>query len=172
MKKMFCSWEKEILESVNRGTLDSEQRDHLSRCSACQESRTVRSWLSDFSRIPDRIESDLTKIPDFESIWQGARAYRGYDRELEKKALKPLLIPQFLTLVAALIGMILLFSSDFNRVKDVVTDKLKMGYLFDLLALVGKKMMALVPYLVIPIIFVLFLIAAHFLYSLFNPKKV
>lgn len=172
MKKTFCSWEKTIMESVNQGTLGPDQRDHLSTCPACQEALRVRSFMRDLSVVPDRIEPDSTTIPDFESIWRGARSFRGYNRELEKRALKPLLIPQFLTLLAALIGMILFFSTDFDRVKDVVSDKLKIGFLFDLLAMVGKKMLAMVPYLIIPIIFVLFLGAAHFLYSLFGSKKI
>ena len=172
MKKKMCSLERAMLEGAKQGVLNAQQRDHLSACSACREALAVSSWMNDFSGIPDRIESDSTKIPDFESIWQEARAFRRYDRELEKKALKPLLIPQFLTVVAALIGIILFFSSNFDRAREVVMGELKIGYLFDLMALVGKKMLALIPYLAIPLIFLLFIVAAHFLFSLLNPKKI
>ncbi len=171
MKKTFCSWEKTILEGFNRGHMNPEYQEHLKTCLGCRDALMVRSWMSDFSGIPAKTELKLKKIPNFESIWQGAKADRKYDRELEKKAMTPLLIPQFLTYIAALIGLILLLTANLSQARDVVTNKLKMGYLFDLLSLVGKKMLALMPYLMIPIIFALLLIALHFLYSLFNPKK-
>lgn len=172
MKKTFCSWEEAILKGFDRGHLNPEYQEHLKTCSGCRDVLMVRSWMSDFSGISVKTELESKKIPDFESIWQGAKADRKYDRELEKKAMTPLLIPQFLTYIAALIGLVLLLTANLSQARDVVIDKLKMGYLFDLLSLVGKKMLSLMPYLVIPIVFVLFLIAAHFLYSLFNPKKV
>lgn len=172
MKKKTCPFESKVLNDLTQGQFSPELKNHVEECSLCKDSVLVYSWMNSFEGTINEDKGIGHRVPDFESLWTRARPSWTYDRELEKKAMAPLLIPRLLTYIAALIGLVLLLASNLSQARDVITDKLKMGYLFDLLSLVGKKMLTLMPYLVIPIVFVLLLIAAHFLYSLFNPKKV
>jgi len=172
MKNSFCSLEQDVLKSLEQGKLNPEQKKHLKTCSVCQDSIMVKSWMEDFN------EASLTdinlkhKIPDFELIWRGSRVYKKYDKELEKKVLLPLLFPKILTFIFALIGIVVILTTSTDKIKDFVSVKLKMGYLFDLLGLVGKSMLAMMPFLVIPIVVVASFIAFYFVFALFKPKKI
>jgi hypothetical protein len=172
MKKNFCSREQDILNALRKGTLDLEQKKHLQECSACRDSLTVESWMSGFSKTsyPD---IDLKyKIPEFEIIWKGSKTFKKFDKEVERKVLAPLIFPKILIVVIALLGVVLLFTAGTAKAKSFVVEELKMGYLIDLLGVMGKSLIALMPLLVIPIGVVVSLIAFYFIFSLFKPRKV
>jgi hypothetical protein len=172
MKKNFCSWEQVILYSLKQGTLNPEQKKHFNECTVCSDLVTVKSWMNDFNKTSMRDIGLQRRVPDFESIWKRSRSYKTFDKELEKKVLLPLLFPKILTALFVVLGLVLLLTTRTAKLKSFVVEELKMGYLFDLLTLVGKSMLSLMPFLAIPIGMVVSLLAFYFVFSLFKPKKV
>lgn len=172
MRKNFCSRERDILSARRKGVLDPELKRHLQECSACRDLVTVESWMNGFSKT-SHPDIDLKyRVPEFEIIWKGSKTFKKFDKEVERKILAPLIFPKILVVVFALLGVVLLFTANTATVKSFVVEELKMGYLFDLLGVMGKSLIALMPLLVIPIVVVVSFMAFYFIFSLFKPRKV
>ncbi len=121
MKKRTCPLETEIMAGLREKRLTSEQQNHLSDCSVCQDVVAVHTWMNQFKE--KAWENDMPKrnLPDTEAIWKRAYAWKRPDKQLVRKALRPLIYPQLLSFGVFIAGII------FLATKGV----LKFGNIFD-----------------------------------------
>jgi len=111
MKKKSCPLEKEVLNSLKTGDLTPGIKQHAADCPVCKESITINKWMNRFQEVSMNVNTAGKKLPDAEFIWEKAFLVKPPEKELVKKALRPLLVPQVLTYVIAIIGLLYFFLS-------------------------------------------------------------
>jgi hypothetical protein len=121
--KKSCPYEKEVLNGLETGDLKPEIKKHMGDCRACKETASVHGWMNRFQAVSQETGTAGKKLPDAESIWERAfspRRYHVIDRSLEKKALRPLLIPQLFAYVAAVIIIAYILLSGIPGTRDLL----------------------------------------------------
>lgn len=117
MKKKHCPFEKDVLANLKAGDLQPHINEHIDNCPVCEETRLVYGWMNRFQRVSMEHEMPRRKIPpvDVDAVWDGAFSSSSLlpDRELVKKALRPMIFPQVLTYLAAAAVLIFLLFSNF-----------------------------------------------------------
>lgn len=104
--KKSCPYEKKVLKGLETGDLKPGIKKHMDDCRACKETASVYGWMNRFQTVSQETGPVGKKLPDAESIWERTFSPRRrpvVDKELEKKALRPLLIPQLAAYMAAVI---------------------------------------------------------------------
>jgi hypothetical protein len=125
MKKKICPLEKEVMAGLKAEKLEPELQKHLSQCPVCQDVVAVHNWMNQFKE--KAWETDMLKkdLPDADAVWNRVYSRKRPDKQLVKKALRPLIFPQVLSFGVFIAGII------FLGIKGV----LKFGNIFDTLAL-------------------------------------
>ncbi|MCP5105423.1 MAG: hypothetical protein GY950_18685 [bacterium] len=113
MSKTSCLLEQEVLKGLTSGNLEPGLRKHAGNCPVCKETAAIHGWMNRFRAVSMETKGAEIRLPDAEAIWEKASVRRAFqpkkvDKELEKKALWPLLIPQVLTVAAACVVIIYL----------------------------------------------------------------
>ena len=93
MKKKNCPLEKEVLNNLKTGDLTPEIKKHAVNCPLCKESMTINKWMNRFHEVSLNVNTAEKKLPDAEFIWEKAFSVKPLEKELVKKALRPLLVP-------------------------------------------------------------------------------
>jgi hypothetical protein len=171
MKKKQCSFETRVLAERIQGRAGKEVKNHLNECPACRDSVLIHSWMRGFQDGEKSDSAVEPGIPDFDSLWKKAMTSPAIDRELEKRALIPLLVPRIISVVMMALGILYLLTAKSASIKTFFYSDMKMGVLLNILSLTGRKLLALLPYMMIPLGFIIFFAVGHFLYSLFHLKK-
>ena len=125
MKKKTCPLEKEIMAGLKEGALEPELQKHLSECPACQDVVTVHTWMNQFKEKAWKTDMPKKDLPDAQAVWDRIYAWKRADKQLVRKALRPLIYPQVLSFAIFIAGII------FLGIKGV----LKFGNIFDAPAL-------------------------------------
>jgi len=125
MKKKTCHLEKEVMAGLREKELKPELQKHLSECPVCQGVVAVHTWMSQFKEKAWKIDMPKKDLPDARTVWNGIYARRRPDKQLVRKALRPLIYPQVLSFGVFIAGII------FLGIKGV----LKFGNIFDTPAL-------------------------------------
>lgn len=172
MKSGGCPFESEVLEALQRGALSRDLETHIKTCPVCRDILRVHHWMGRFSEKSLQDRRTFGPMPDFETLWKKAGSHRWVEKELEKKALAPLLIPRILTAIVFFMGFVVLIASGLGKIKHFVISDLRMGFFVDVMILMGKKMIALLPFLGIPIIMMVSGGVVYLLYVIFRPKRV
>ena len=125
MKKKICPLEKEIMAGLKEGALEPELQKHLSECPVCQDVVAVYTWMNRFKEKAWKTDMPKKDFPDARTVWNEAFARKRADKQMVRKALRPLIVPQVLSFVVFIAGII------FLEIKGV----LKFGNIFDISAL-------------------------------------
>ncbi len=152
MGKKTCLLEKEIIDSLKKGRLTQEIKKHLAVCPVCEEATAVYKWMSRFKDIGTRDKISLKQLPEAESIWHIAYAHRRGEKELARKALRPIVYARIASYVVFIIGMILLYSN-FQEIKTFTVTNLGASRIFGSLL---KTAVQLLPLFLIPMAIVIF----------------
>lgn len=112
MKKKYCSIENEVLQGLKAGTLPQGLEKHRQECPVCREAAAIYTWMSHFREISAVEIPGIAgkKLPTAESLWD--EAYSGFRavKELEKKALRPIMVTRLLSFIfAAAVPFFLIF---------------------------------------------------------------
>jgi len=120
VSKISCPLEKDVLKGMASGNLEPGLTEHKTDCPVCKESAAIHEWMNRFHAVSVETKGADIKLPDAEAIWEKAYAPHAYqpDKELVKKALRPLLIPQVLTYAAALVFIVYLVLSNLPGLRD------------------------------------------------------
>lgn len=153
MGKRTCPLEKEIIESLKKGRLTQEIKKHLAVCPVCEETAAVYLWMSKFKDIGMRDDISLRKLPEAESIWRRACAHRRREKELLRKALRPIVYSRIASYGVFIIGGIFLLLSNFQEIKDYVVTNIGASKLFGSLL---KTTVQWLPLFLIPMAIVIF----------------
>lgn len=138
MKKKSCLFEEKVLNSLTTGDLEPEIKKHGENCLICKESVSIYKWMSNFQIVSKNIKVTEKELPDAEAIWEGAYSFRSPDKELVKKALRPLIFPQVLTYATAIIVLFFLFFSNFQGIRNFVNTNAESVAIFSSLSLMLK----------------------------------
>lgn len=171
MKKKQCLHEARVLSELVRERPAEEVGHHLQEYPVCRDSALIHHWMEKLRNGKNLDGPFEPGIPDFESIWEKAGRAPVINRELEKRALLPLLVPRVLSAILLLTGMVLLATTKSSSVTAFFYSDLKMGLLYHILRLLGNKLLDLLPYILIPPGFMLIVLADCFLFSRFHPGK-
>jgi hypothetical protein len=96
MKKEICPREDEVLKALREEKMSEELQEHISGCSACQNTEAVSRWMHRFRESAWDTEMQAKNLPDAQTLWNKVRARKKPDKKLVRKALRPLIIPQVL----------------------------------------------------------------------------
>lgn len=121
MKKNTCHREEEVQASLYAGKLSPELKDHVADCPLCQDIALVQAWMKRFKEMA--WESDMADkvLPQAATIWSRVYSGKRIDKKLVRKAMRPLIIPQVLSLILFIAGIGGLTIWGFN----------KFGYILD-----------------------------------------
>ena len=170
--KKYCSYEHNVLDCLKSGDFNGEIKEHIKRCSSCSELVDVYLWMGKYKEISMENTMDEKLIPDPEKLWSKAQSFNKYDREKIKKAMQQLLIPQILTSLTVIIGIVILISSHIEEIKDFFSKSLRTDYVFNSLTSTVTKLFTSSVFITIPMALILSSMVIYFLYSIFRPRKV
>lgn len=91
--KKDCPFESDVLKGLTGGGLTPELETHVKNCPSCGEATAVHDWMNRFQAVASDKAVVNKRLPDAETIWRKAQAVRSVpvvDKELEKKAMRPL----------------------------------------------------------------------------------
>lgn len=125
MKKKICPLEKEVMAGLRAEKLEPELQKHVSECPVCQDVVAVHTWMNQFKEKAWKTDMPKKSLPDADAIWNRAYAWKRPDKQMVRKALRPLIYPQVLSIGVFIAGVI------FLGTKGV----LKFGNIFDTLVL-------------------------------------
>lgn len=108
MKSKECRLESQVMEGLKLGNLSPELHEHAGECEICKDSLELFQWMNQFkTSTPAAAEFEL---PSADAIWENAfkRESSRRHREIERKAMLPILIFQSFAIVVSL-GVVALF---------------------------------------------------------------
>ena len=108
MKKKICPLKKEILAGHREKKLKPELQKHASECPVCKDVVVVHTWMNQFKEESWNTDMPKKDLPDAEDVWKRVYSRKRADEQMERKALRPLIYPQVLSLGVFLAGIIFL----------------------------------------------------------------
>jgi len=123
MSNKICPMEKEVIKTLREEKMSVELKEHIARCSACQDTVTVSGWMHRFKETAWKTDMPEKTLPSAESLWNQVHARRRPDKKLAKKALRPLLIPQVLFYGLFIAGIIYITIWGFKKFGNVLDSR-------------------------------------------------
>jgi hypothetical protein len=121
MSKKICPLENEVMKGLREEQMCAELREHIEGCPVCQDIAFVQGWMHQFKENAWKTDMPEKTLHDAEGMWNKVHAKRRPDKELVKKALRPLIIPQVLfygLLIAGIIAITIWGFKTFGNVLD------------------------------------------------------
>jgi len=115
MKNRICPLEREIMAGLREKRLEPEYQKHVSECAACQDVVAVHTWMNQFRENAWKTDVPKKSLPDAEAVWNRAYAWKRVDRQLVRKALRPLVYPQVLSFGVFTAGIVFLGSKGVQK---------------------------------------------------------
>jgi len=171
MKKKNCLLEQEILNSLAAGDLTTEIKQHLDTCPICKESALLFQWMNGFQKVSRPGKTVEKKLPDAEFLWEKAFSFKIPDKELVKKAMKPLRIYQAAVYVIAIIVLLYLVFAYFPGVHSSLSSSSAVGLILTSLSSLVKTVYKSFSTVFIPIIIGLVSVIIFTIATGFEPKK-
>lgn len=147
MSKKSCSFEKDVIKSLNADQVKQDIKKHREECPVCKDAVLIYRWLNNFKNISRETDVMKKKLLEPESIWIGAHSLQKTDRELVKKAMRPLAFSRLFSYVVVVFGLIFLFISSSPFKSDMVLNSL---------SLATKAFTQFFPYFIIPGLIIFF----------------
>jgi hypothetical protein len=123
MKKKICPRENEIIKGLKDEKMSEELQNHLAGCQVCQDVALVQGWMFQFKE--NAFETDMREkvLPNAEHMWKRTHARTRPDKQLVRKALRPLIIPQILFYGLLAAGIIYSAIWGFKKFGDVLDSR-------------------------------------------------
>lgn len=173
MKKKMCHLEIEVLNGLKSGYLEPGLQEHLTSCPLCQDSAAIYKWMNRFRdhSLVSKPEMVEKKLPTAESIWEGAYSFYKPDKELVKKALRPLIFPRVLSYLAAVIVPLFLLFSYFPKLKEFIHSNPESNIILSSLVSIIKILFKAFPFILVPTAACLLTLIIFILLTGFQPRK-
>ena len=171
MKKKTCLLEKEVLNSLAAGDLTAEIKEHMETCLICKESASLYQWMNRFQKVSRQGKMAEKKLPDAESLWERAFSLKIPDKELVKKAMKPLRIYQVVSYVIAIIVLLYLVFAYFPGINSFLDSSPVVDMILASLSSMVRNLFKSLSVVFIPIIIGLFSVVIFTIITGFEPKK-
>ena len=170
MKKKYCPVEKKVLQGLKSGHLKSELEKHRKKCQVCRESAAIYTWMNQIS--PAEIPGITgKKLPTAESLWD--EAYSGFRavKELEKKALRPLMVTRLLSFIFAIVVPLFLIFSYLPEIKEIVHSKPESHAVINSLSSILNLFIESFSFLLLPAAVCLLTLIIFIFITGFQPKR-
>lgn len=171
MKKKNCLLEPGILNSLAAGDLTTEIKQHLKTCPICKESALLYQWMNDFQKVSGQGKLAEKKLPDAESLWEKAFSLKTPDKELVKRAMKPLRIYQLVFYVIAIIVLLYLVFAYFPGISSSLNSSPAVELILGSLSSLVRTFFKSFSFVFIPIIIGLLSVVIFTIVTGFEPKK-
>jgi lipopolysaccharide export LptBFGC system permease protein LptF len=171
MKKKCCLLEQEVLNSLAAGDFTAEIKQHLKTCPICKESAYLYHWMNGFQKVSRQGKTAEKKLPDVESLWEKAFSLKTPDKELIKKAMKPLRIYQVVSYVIAIIVLLYLVFAHFPGIQASLNLSPVVGMILASLSSMVRTFFKSLSFVFIPIIIGLLSVVIFTIVTGFEPKK-
>jgi hypothetical protein len=171
MKKKNCLLEPEILNSLAAGDLTAEIKQHLKACPICKESALLYQWMNGYQKVSRQGNLAEKKLPDAESLWEKAFSLKTPDKELVKKAMKPLRIYQLVSYVIAIIVLLYLVFAYFPGIRGSLNSSPVVGLILTSISSLVKTFFKSLSFVIIPVIIGLLSVVIFTIVTGFEPKK-
>lgn len=119
MKKKICPLEREIMAGLREKKLKPGLQEHVSECSVCQDVVAVHTWMDQFKEKAWKTDTPKKILPGAEVIWNRAYAWKRADRQVVRKALRPLIYPQVLSFGIFIAGIIFLGTKGVLKFRNI-----------------------------------------------------
>lgn len=120
MKKKSCHLEREVMDCLKANKLSLEIKKHLSECQLCKDVVYAYGWISKFKEKSWNVDMPGKTLPDPELVWNRAYSKRRPDKELVKKALRPLIYARVFSYLVLIIGAVFLFLSNTKEIGKII----------------------------------------------------
>jgi len=171
MKKIKCPLEYKILDCLKYGEMNHEMEQHIKDCSICQDTTVVYQWMNDFKKVSTQSKEHEKRVPTPEFIWEKAKTYSRFNKEMIKKIMFPLLIPRILTYIVSSIVIIVFISSNIYEIKNFFIKNIWTGHIFNSATLIIQKLFMISKFIAVPMVFILSLFVFCYIYFVFDDLK-
>ncbi len=173
MKKINCPLEYRISECLKSGKMNHKIEQHIKDCSICQDTTVVYQWMNDFKKVSVQSKEHEKRLLAPGLIWEKAKTYSKFNKEMIRKIMFPLLIPRILTYIVLIIGIIVFIFSNVYEIKNFFINNISIGHIFNSATLIIQKLFMISKFIAVPMVFILCLIVICFNYSVFdNLEKI
>ena len=121
MNKKICHREKEVQEWLKTGKGSPKIQNHITDCPVCQDHARVQEWMNRFKEKAWETDMPGKILPDAASVWNRVHTVKRFDKKLVRKAMRPLIIPQALSIGIFIAGIVYMMVWGFR----------KFGYILD-----------------------------------------
>ena len=170
MKKKSCLMEQEVLNSLAAGDLTIEIKQHLKTCPICKESAFLYQWMNDFQKVSRQGKPAEKKLPDAESLWEKAFSLKTPQKELVKKAMKPLRIYQVISYVIAIIALLYLVFAYLPGIRSLLNSSPVASMILASSSVV-RTLFKFFSFVTIPVFIGLLSVVIFTIITGFEPKK-
>lgn len=119
MIKKSCPLEKEVMKGIREKKLMPELQNHAPECPVCKDVEIVFNWMDQYKKGTWKIDISKKDLPNAQTVWDGALARKRPDKKLVSKALRPLILPQVLSLGVFIAGIISLGIKGFLNIGNI-----------------------------------------------------
>jgi len=116
MRKKTCPMEEQVVAVLRKSEISESQQKHIEECPVCREAVYICRWMRQLNREGREEKMAGKVLPSAEEVWRGILASPRQRRELMRKALRPMVIPQILSWGVLIFGAVFLLVS---RGKDI-----------------------------------------------------
>jgi hypothetical protein len=166
MKKKRCSSEVEINKSLFNKDMSQSLKNHLDSCPVCRDSALIFHWMKEFQTF-----SEDKELPAFETIWSNASLTTRVDKELLRKAVKPLIIPRIVSVIIAIVAPIYLVVLNLKGIKALFKSSAESSLIYTSVVSMFNLVTKMSPYLVPAMGIGLLTIIIFTFITGFKPKK-
>jgi hypothetical protein len=170
MKKKKCLLEQEVLNNLAAGDLTAEIKEHMETCLICKESASLYQWMNRFQKVSRQGKTAEKNLPDAESIWEKAFSLKTPDKELVKKAMRPLRIYQVVSYAIAIIVLLYLVVAYFPGIQGSLNSSPVVGMILASLSSMVRTLFKSLSFVFIPIIIGLLSVVIFTIVTGFEPK--
>ena len=152
MKNKECRFESQVMEGMKLGNLSPELQEHARGCEICKDTLELFQWMHRFQTSTPPAASEL-ELPSADIIWENAfkRETSRRHREIERKAMLPILIFQTFAIVVSLGVVALFLIPNLGLFGQVVNSWFGAGNMLDSMLSIVKTVAHSFSYLLIPL---------------------
>jgi len=174
--KYSCSQAETLPATLNQGNLSPDLKKHIKSCRECGEIAHLHHWMKDYREFSrENMDMEIEKrLPSPTDIWANAHSPKRIDPAILRKVLRPMLIPQIMSIIVATAGLLILVFSNLGGIGEFFGSFSESG---GIKSMTGSFMMVLgqmlhfLKMIALPAIIIGSAGVLYFLYTIVHPEK-
>jgi hypothetical protein len=149
------------------------KKKYRKECPACEKPAAIYTFMNNFREISTAEIPGITekKLPTAEFLWD--EAYSGFRavKELEKKALRPLMVTRLLSYIFAIVVPLFLILSYLPEIKGIIHTNPEAHIIINSLSSILNRFIESFSFLLVPAAVCLLTLIIFIFITGFQPKK-